>query len=241
MIYLILIGAAIVIEAVFTPFFLHYQRPGIGTKSRICKMICATMYVVVAVLGMIYSGNTSRFAVLVLVGLCLSWVGDLLLHIEGNVYFLIGGFFFAGAHVVFFVNWLLTKRALFPDVALIEIWEIIALLVIFAVECVITFKIRNVKAPKKMLPLLLVYAVFLIGSFISAAALGRLLWLGGGKAGAVLLTLGTFFFMLSDFAMVPLTFGTEEQQHDKLFKNHNIGTYFAAQTLIALALIFIKA
>ncbi len=241
MIYCILIGIAIVIEAVFTPLFLHYQRPGISTRSRICKMICATAYVVVAVLGMLYSGNTSRFAVLVLVGLCLSWVGDLLLHIKGNIYFLIGGVFFAGAHVVFFVNWLLTKRALFPDVRLIELWEIIALAAILAVECAITFGIRKVKAPKKLLPLLLVYAVFLIGSFISAAALGRLLWLDGGKAGAALLTLGTFFFMLSDFAMVPLTFGTEEQQNDKLFKNHNIGTYFAAQTLIALAIIFIKA
>lgn len=241
MIYIILIITAIIIETVFTPLFLHYQRPGISTRSRLCKMICATMYVVVAVLGMLYSGNTSRFAVLVLIGLCLSWMGDLLLHIKGNIYFLIGGVFFAGAHVAFFVCWLLTKRSLFPDAALIEIWEIVAIPLILAAELAIIFGIRKIKAPAKILPLLIVYGVFLIGSFIFAAALGRLLWLDGNARGAVLLILGTFFFMLSDFAMVPLTFGSEKQKKDKLLKNHNIGTYFAAQTLLALAVIFIRA
>ena len=60
--FLTLTICACVIETVFTPFFLHYQRPGICLKSFICKMICASMFLTVGILAYVYTGNTSEFA-----------------------------------------------------------------------------------------------------------------------------------------------------------------------------------
>jgi len=90
---------AIVIEAVFTPLFLHYQRPGICLKSFICKMICASMFLSVGLLAYFYTGNTSEFAKFILIGLSSSWVGDLFLHVKqgSKITFGIGMAFFAAA------------------------------------------------------------------------------------------------------------------------------------------------
>ena len=125
--YISLTVAAIVIEAVFTPLVLHYQRPGICLKSFICKMICASMFLAVGILTYFYTGNDSEFAKFMLIGLSSSWLGDLFLHLKQGckVTFGIGFIFFAAAHVLYLIAYSKATSLYLPESKFFTIPEII--------------------------------------------------------------------------------------------------------------------
>lgn len=241
--YISLTVAAVIIEAVFTPLFLHYQRPGICTKSLICKMICATMFLSVGLLAYYYTGNSSEFAKFMMIGLASSWMGDLFLHLKkgSKITFGIGFLFFAAAHVLYLFAYSKATALYFPDRKFLAIPEIIFIVVTILV---LYFLFKGKGQINFLSPLMLVFAAYgliLVTMFVKAVSFGTQYIMAGfpnAAAGGLCLAIGGTLFFTSDLTLVLLMFNEKWKKSYRL-KDYNIGSYFLGQTLLALSVLFI--
>ncbi len=232
---------AIVIEAVFTPLFLHYQRPGICLKSFICKMICASMFLSVGLLAYFYTGNTSEFAKFILIGLSSSWVGDLFLHVKqgSKITFGIGMAFFAAAHVLYLISYSKATSLYFPDNSLITVPEIISAVAIIALLYILFNKKWHFTFSAPVIAVFVIYGLILATMFVKAASFG-IQYIAAGKPvfGGLSLAFGGALFFASDISLVTIMIDERLKKNHRL-KDFNIGSYFLAQTLLALSVLFI--
>ena len=232
---------AIVIEAVFTPFFLHYQRPDICLKSFICKMICASMFLSVGLLAYFYTGNTSEFAKFILIGLSSSWVGDLFLHVKqgSKVTFGIVMAFFAAAHVLYLVAYSKATSLYFPDNSLVAVPEILSAIAIVALLYILFNKKWHFTFSAPVIAVFVVYGLILATMFVKAASFG-IQYIAAGKpvAGGLSLAFGGALFFASDISLVTIMIDDKLKKNYRL-KDFNIGSYFLAQTLLAISVLFI--
>lgn len=238
---IVLTAVAIVVEIIFTPLFLKAQRPGISTKSRFYKMICATMFVCVGVLAVLFSGNHSDYALFMMIGLVFSWFGDLFLHIKGKKPFIVGFICFTTAHVFYLIAYDHATKQYFPERRFIT-WGEVLIFVVLEVSLLLFYtKVKKMSIRSVGIKLGIVYGFVLLPMMIKAAAFS-LDFIRSGAPNAFLagflLTFGAFCFVLSDTSLLLTMFNPPDRKNIKL-KNHNIATYFAAQTLLALTIHFI--
>lgn len=243
-IFITLVSLAVVIELIFVPKFLVAQRPGICVKSFCYKMICATMFVAIGFLCYRYSGNTSEFAKHMLIGLCLGWVGDVFLHIKPakEVFFGIGFCFFFSSHILYLVAFSKATNQYFPDNKPATIASaILVAAVIFCSYLYIKFK-KKIKLKNLLIgALCLGYGLVLVPMMVNAFMFSvQYIAAGYPNAifGGICLTLGGIAFYLSDFSIAFLMFNKADNGNIRL-KNFNIGTYFFAQSMLALSILFI--
>lgn len=239
----ILFGICLVVEAVCTPWYLKALWPQKCTKSLILKMVCSTMFVSIGVLSMFISDNFSSYAIIMLVGLVFGWIGDYFLHakpsdvyfVTGFLSFLIGHFFYIGAYVK-------ALPTLFPDYKMFNAPE----LIIGGVVVIIAFvmmKLTKMKMTPKIVGVgIWIYFIILTFMFTKATALGYQQWQSGAEGGLlafVVLTLGSFFFVLSDASLGVIMFGGQKKNYP--LKIFNIVTYFWGQIMLASSILFINA
>ena len=239
--YISLTVAAIIIEAIFTPLFLHFQRPGINKKSLTCKMICATMFMTVGILAYIYSGNNSEFAKFMLIGLGSSWFGDLFLHLKQGckVTFGIGFVFFAAAHVLYLISYSKATAIYTPDRKFLTIPEILIAVVIIVIFYLILKGRDLINFASPIVAIFSVYGLILTTMFIKAVVVGyHYISAGNPVFGGVSLALGGTLFFTSDMTLV-LLMSSEKWKKKHRLKDYNIGSYFVGQTLLALSVLFI--
>ncbi len=239
--YIGLTVAAVIIEAIFTPFFLHYQRPGICLKSFVCKMICATMFLSVGLLTFFYTGNTSEFAKFLIIGLASSWLGDLFLHVKqgSKVTFGIGMAFFAAAHVLYLISYSKATNLYFPDNKFLTIPEIICAIAIVALLFVIFKSKGKLVFSAPVISVFVIYGLILATMFVKAASFGIQYIIAGNPVfGGLSLALGGALFFSSDITLVMILIDEKLKKSYRL-KDYNIGSYFLAQTLLAISVLFI--
>lgn len=232
--YIILFIAALVIEMAVTPIFLKFQRPGMSWKSRTTKMICATMFVCLGLLGMKISGNTSPFAMFMLYGLIASWFGDLLLHFKKIYLVLIGGIAFFSAHVLYTTAYLKAQKDMFPDYPVFAWYEIVCICAVLAIFVIIAVKTK-LQIKKIALCGVIPYAVMITTMAVKACSLAIRCFISRGADAAYLmvtLIAGSVLFVLSDGSIVFLMFDDRYRKNIPL-KNFNIWTYFIGQALLA--------
>ncbi len=242
--FITLVSLAVVIELIFVPKFLVAQRPGISVKSFSYKMICATMFVAIGFLCYRYSGNTSEFAKHMLIGLCLGWVGDVFLHLKkGNkILFGIGFCFFFSSHILYLIAFSKATNQYFTKSKHITIISIILIAaVIFCSYLYIKFK-KKIKLKNPLIgALCLGYGLVLVPMMVNAFMFS-VQYIAAGYPNAILgglcLTFGGISFFLSDLTIAFLMFNKADNGNIPL-KNFNIGTYFFAQTMLALSILFI--
>ena len=239
--YIALTVAAVVIETIFTPLFLHYQRPGICLKSFTCKMICASMFLSVGLLAFFYTGNSSEFAKFLLIGLASSWMGDLFLHVKqgSRVTFGIGMAFFAAAHVLYLIAYSKATTLYFPERSFFTIPEVIAAVaIVVALYIILNSKGQFTFAPP-IIAAFVVYGLILATMFVKAASFGVQYIIAGNSAfGGLSLAFGGALFFSSDITLVILMLNEKMKKNHRL-KDYNIGSYFLAQTLLAISVLFI--
>lgn len=237
--FLILTISAIVIETVFTPLFLHYQRPGICLKSFLCKMTCASMFLAIAIISYIYSGNDSEFATFMLIGLSASWVGDLFLHVKkgSRVTFGIGMAFFAAAHVLYLISYAKATAIHFPDSKFLTIPEILAAVAIIAILYVVINSKAKFEFGAPIIIAFVVYGLILATMFVKAASFGiQYIMAGNSVFAGLCLAFGGALFFCSDITLVILMINEKLKKNYRL-KDFNIASYFIAQTLLALSVL----
>ncbi|MBO5064597.1 MAG: hypothetical protein J6D06_00585 [Clostridia bacterium] len=235
--------ALIVIEIIFTPLFLKAQWPQACFKSLIYKMICSTAFVGIGVLSVLISGNDSVYAIMMLVGLGLGWIGDYFLHAKTtNTYFAIGMISFMLGHIAYIACYMRTLPVVSPEYNMFNLVEIVIIAALLVLSYIGAVKFK-VEFSMKLLKFgVIAYTAILITMFIKASALGITYYKTGAENGwiaLIVLVLGSLCFTLSDATIGLLMFAGKKK--NKPLKVFNIVTYFAGQTLLASSILFINA
>lgn len=236
----ILFGVCFVIQCFSTPLFLKLIWPNRSMKSLIAKMVCATLFVLVGILSVKISGNTSDFARTMMLGLVFGWIGDYFLHSERNTFFGIGFVSFLAGHIVYIIAYVRALNS-FDGYNHFNIIEVATLVILLGVS-VYVFKRYKLEFSIKLLKIgVWIYTAILCTMFIKATSLGINYALSGGAYGvhaALVLFFGSLFFLLSDGTIGVLMFGG--QKKNRPLKVFNIVTYFAGQMLLASSILFVN-
>lgn len=173
-----------------------------------------------------YLFTAEYYLVPLIVGLILSFFGDVFLIRNGNKWLLAGGCCFTGAHIsyiILFLGRLDPSSFILPVVIVVPIvYGVIALLVIFGIR-------KN--TPKTMAVGLYIY--LLINAAMNVLSLTNLLAYRTGAA--VLGYIGAILFFLSDCILFLAVYTPEKVR----FRPHFLvmSTYITAQFLITMAMI----
>jgi len=201
------------------------------------------MFVSVGVLSMFIAENFSSYAITMLVGLVFGWIGDYFLHAKPtDVYFVTGFISFLVGHIFYIVAYVKTLPTLFTDYKMFNIPE----LIIGGIVLVIAFVMMKV-TKMKMTPKIVAFGIWLYFCiltfmFVKATALGYHQWQSGADGGIlpfIVLTLGSFFFVLSDATLGVIMFAGQKKNYP--LKIFNIITYFWGQIMLASSILFINA
>ncbi len=247
MILKLLLTACFILFFIFVPLYDKAYWPQPTKKSLLFKMIAATMFVLIGVFGMLITHNKSEYALTMLIGLILGWVGDFLLHIphkeeKPNMFlFYTGAAAFLIGHLVYAFVFIRATSILEGKFKLITIPEIIALFVITVVfalmlEPVFKFKYDNTF----MKAVLHLYGVFLILMLIKSCKFGITYFKSGaadGLAAMILLILGGVLFFISDLTLAFRLIGNGKGSQK--IKKISLYTYFFAQLSLATSILFI--
>ena len=239
----VLFAVCLLVEVVCVPWYLKALWPQKCRKSLILKMICSTMFVCIGVLSMFIANNFSQYAITILVGLVLGWIGDYFLHAKPtNAYFATGFLSFLTGHFFYIGAYVKALPKLFSDYKMVNTPEII-LGAIILLSALISAKNLKVKfSPKVVKYAIAVYFTVITFMFTKASALGFNYWQSGGKYGIICfiaLALGSLFFVLSDASLGVIMFANQRKNYP--LKIFNILTYFWGQIMLASSILFINA
>ncbi len=228
------------LQCVTTPLFLKYSWPSRTVKSHIMKMVCATLFVAVGILSVEITGNTSIYALTMIIGLVLGWIGDLFLHFDKQSLFAVGFVSFMLGHIAYIKAYVDALHS-YEGYTQFNAIEVIGGILLITLA-IIGFKYFKIELSIKILKVGIVfYTGVLIGMFLKATALGVNFMLSGGENGILalmVLMFGSMFFVMSDATLGVLLFGG--QKKNRPLKIFNIATYFAGQMLLASSILFIK-
>lgn len=243
----VLLMLCYVLFFIFVPLYDKAYWPEPTKKSLTCKMIAATAFVAIGVLGVFITDNKSEYTSTMLIGLILGWVGDFFMHIPhppGNprmsvVY--IGAASFLIGHIFYVAAFVKSTATLTIDYKFFTAPEIIAFFVIFIafalmLEPVFKFKYKN----RFMQITLYLYSVFLIIMLVKACKFGITYFTSGaenGLIGMLILLVGGVLFFISDLTLgIRLLGGGKGNQ---TIKTVSLYAYFFAQLLLATSILFI--
>lgn len=243
----VLLVLCYVLFFVFVPLYDKAYWPEPTKKSLACKMVAATAFVLIGVLGMFITDNKSDYITTMIIGLIFGWVGDLFMHIPhppgnprmsvvyvGAASFLIGHIFYVSAFVK-------STMALTVNYNFFTIPEIIAFLVIFIafafmLKPVFKFEYKNLF----MQIALYFYSMFLIVMLIKSCKFGITYFLSGAENGLpamLILLIGGVLFFISDLTLGLRLLGSAKG--NKKVKTLSLYAYFFAQLLLATSILFI--
>ena len=214
--------------AIAMPFVT--QKTGLSKKYGFpLKMLCACLYLITGVLSAVSLGAVTQYSIMMLSGLVLGLLGDFFLEYKRKKMFALGAVFFALGHIIYSLTFLLIGNYN----ALSHIWAVLGITV--AVTAVIfafaKTKLR-LKGKKKMI---MIYAPVLIFSFACAIVKGAIAISEGSFAfGLCLIWAGSMFFA-SD---IMIGVGKGGTKRPKILHYAVSYTYFAAQALFALSILF---
>ncbi len=244
----VLLGVCIITFFVFVPIYDKAYWPEPTKKSLTVKMVAATMFVLMGVISMLITENTSQYAKIMIIGLVFGWIGDLLMHIPhpenqpnmpvvytGAASFLIGHIFYVTAFVQ-------TSEALKPDCNFFATSEIIAFVVIYVVFALTLEPVFKFDFTSKFMKFALyIYSVFLIIMLVKSLSFAITYFRYGSEnnlIATVILFLGGILFFISDFTLGLRLIGGKKG--DKFVKTLSLYTYFMAQFFLSTSILFIR-
>ena len=242
----ILIFAAVLLvtaaEVLLLRYYLRAFYPKRTMASLKYKMLAATCYLVLPLLGALYCGGFNRYSVSVLIAFVLSWVGDWFLHIPrgnekfnygvGSVSFFIGHFFFISAY-------LSAQAAILKLYVNFYYWQLIVP-VLAAVGFLFLYRLLGVHIGKKLIVPCFLYALLVSAMAVAAFALAVTILQKSpelGLAPVLMLALGGLCFLQSDLSLGMSFFNPRYKTlRVRVFTTV---TYFAAQTLLGYTVFFL--
>ena len=238
--YAMFLGMAIATEVAVVIYYLGIMHPNRNWKTLFTKLTCSSMFVIIAELSSLITGNTTEYCGTMLIAFFASFLGDFFLHVKPKlgkeiVNLILGGISFSIGHVFFVISYFRAGKAYYPDEPIIN-WKEALVVVALLVVTFIIFRLAKLKMGKAVI-LVGIYAAFLIIMAVKASSLGLRMMLEGAPKGVsafIFLTLGGYLFTASDIALAMGFFG---DKHVYLKKCLNISMYYAGQVFLALSLL----
>ena len=231
--YFAFLALLLVILAIVIPFFLKAEQPNPCKKSLVLKQTCSTVFILNALI-----------AGLIVVGLCFSWLGDYLLHVRpGSGFFVAGLSSFLVAHVFYTIAYCKAFKVLFPDTPLVTAPELIIYIILVVAAILSAIFIVKIELGKLLIPCIL-YTATIAAMVVKAFSLAIMIMKSGSLVESpiftgIMLMLGAFLFMLSDYTLSILNFKPDVEKHGAL-RQVNIWTYFYAQMFLGATIFFIS-
>ena len=206
------------------------QKTGLSKKYGFpLKMFCAVLYLVTGILSAVSFGAVSEYSAMMLSGLVFGILGDFFLEYKSKKLFPLGAVFFALGHIVYSVTFLFIGDCK----AVSQIWTVLGMTVTVTAMIFAFAKTKlHLKGKKKMI---MIYAPVLIFSFACAVVKGALALSEGNFAFGLCLIWGGSMFFASD---IMIGVGKGGVKRPKLLHYAVSYTYFAAQALFALSILF---
>jgi uncharacterized membrane protein YhhN len=232
---------------IFVPLYDKAYWPEPSKKSLTCKLIAATAFVLIGVLGILITDNKSEYANTMLIGLILGWIGDLFMHIPhppGNprmsvVY--IGAASFLIGHIFYVKAFVKSTMALTVDYKFFTTPEVIAFFVIFITFALMLKPVFKFEYKNRFMQIALyLYSVFLIVMLVKSCLFGITYFRSGaenGLIGMLILLVGGVLFFISDLTLGLRLLGSAKG--NKKVKTLSLYAYFFAQLLLATSILFI--
>lgn len=206
------------------------QKTGLSKKYGFpLKMLSALLYLATGIFSALATDSITGYSFMILAALVLGVLGDFFLEYKGKKLFPLGAVMFAFGHIIYSVTFLLigNQRAM-PHTGAVAAVTVAVTAVIFAFA-----KARlKLKGKKNML---LAYVPVLVFSFVCAAVRGALALKSGAVLFGLCLVAGGALFFVSD---IMIGVGKGGIKRPKILHNAVSYTYFAAQALFALSILF---
>lgn len=230
----IILAVLAVAELIATVCYVIEIKNGYSTKTLINKIIGSSIFVATGVVAALSVGGfSSLYSKFIVIGLIGSWFGDILLHRAANtVRYISGGLGFLLAHVMYITAFIKASAEISGDGSFITKQNLIIMACVYVIAIILYFVLK-LKAGKLLVPIM-IYALVLCFMLSKAISLGILIS-SESMPGAAMLCAGASLFVLSDY-MLGVSFLGKTTYPKQVV---NMASYFPAQLLIALSIIFI--
>ena len=206
------------------------QKTGLSEKHGFnMKMLCAFMYIVTGVISALSLYRVTAYSVMILTALLLGILGDFFLEYKSKKLFPLGAAFFGIGHIVYSCTFIFVG----DYKALSHIEAVAVITLVLSAVILIFAKVKLSLTGKKKL--ILAYAPVLIFAFASALVSGMLAMSVANLSYGLCLTAAGVLFFLSD---IMIGMGKGGFDRPAFLRNAVSYTYFAAQALFALSIIF---
>ena len=206
------------------------QKSGLSKKYGFkLKMLSAFMYLLTGALAVSTTGMITDYSLCMLGALVLGILGDFFLEYKRKKFFPLGVVLFALGHIVYSLTFLFVG----VGNAMSHIWAVLGMTVAVTIMILAFAKTKlRLKGKKNML---LIYVPVLIFSFACAVIKGAIALSEGSFAFGLCLIWGGSMFFASD---IMIGVGKGGTKRPKILHYAVSYTYFAAQTLFALSILF---
>ncbi|MCM1363552.1 MAG: lysoplasmalogenase [Faecalibacterium sp.] len=224
---------AALIEVILVPIYIVC----LGNKKpyKLKKMICSTLFILCAIFAVIYQGGFTFFSVAMLIGLVLSWIGDLFLAVSlKGTMFVCGLASFLLAHVAYVVSYTRAISNVSESGAGIKLYELLIVSAML-IMCLIVKKKAKIKLDEMAIPVLL-YALTISSMLARAIRLGVECAVVGDIHVCILMIVAAVSFVISDAVLVFIIF---KNMHSGKTEGTNLISYYLAQVLLAGSIFFL--
>ncbi len=238
----ILLGLTVLAECVTVPVFLKYYWPDRCKKSFIYKTVGAALFVLCGFLCVKISGNNTPYASLMMWGLVFGFFGDIFLHSLQNKswHFVVGFLSFLVGHIVYIVAFWKAIKTTYPGSPVFTWYELLITFALLAVILIVMLKLGVFKGKELLIAAFGAYGFILFTMLTKGLryAIGEIVYGTNDNMIPILLTvgLGAVLFTFSDLI---LGYTIPAGKISRKWRNINIGTYFTAQILFGISILFV--
>ncbi len=242
----IILGICYILFFVFLPLYDKEYWPEPTKKSLANKIVAATMFVAIGVIGMLMTDNSSPYANTMIIGLICGWFGDILMHIPSKknmTCLYIGATGFLVGHILYVMAFVNGAKTLTENYKFITVPELVAFLVVYVAFLLMLKPVFKFNFDSKFLQYgLYLYGIFLIGMLFKAIGFAiTYLQNGAGNnvISTIILIVAGISFFISDLTLGIRLLGGRKDS--KFIKSLSLYAYFFAQLLLSTSILFIKA
>ena len=242
----ILLGICYILFFIFLPLYDKEYWPEPTKKSLANKIVAATMFVAIGVIGMLMTDNSSQYANTMIIGLICGWFGDILMHIPSKknmTCLYIGAAGFLVGHIFYVMAFVNGAKALSENYKFFTAPELIAFIVVYVAFLLMLKPVFKFNFDSKFLQYgLYLYGIFLIGMLFKAIGFAIAYMqngAGNNLIATVILIVAAISFFVSDLTLGIRLLGGRKDS--KFIKSLSLYTYFFAQLLLSTSILLIKA
>lgn len=217
--------------------FVFKRLPPLRGKTLTCKMLCSGSFVLTGVCTALATGFTS-YGDFLLGGLMFGALGDFFLDYQGGKHFNTGAVFFGMGHIFYIIGFLFCCE---PNIMLVPAayfrQTAVAALAIVVISAAVIL-LNKISFRGKM-PVA-VYSLVLIASFLAAFTRGMIALTMGDTGFGICLVAASALFIVSDICVAIHVLGKVSLKFFHRMTGAMINpTYFPAQALFALSILFV--